>query len=148
MTKKLRDDIKSQAANFSWAIIDLFDIPDKYSFQINKYSSKTNLVDIKNEDFLSFLQDNNYNVKYKSGSLERPVFGVRISKNKTKTHYAFDLVSATKAALDEFELVYKDKLKEEIVADKDEDKIVHNVINQQTIQTNSRKTQRYVTTNK
>jgi hypothetical protein len=126
----------------------LENLRDDISFEIKKYSARTNLCDISNENFLSFLQSNGYNVIYKIGQLNVPIFSVRISKNKTKTHFAFDLVSAIKAALDEFELIYKDSQKEQIVADKDENEIVHNVINQQTVQINSRKTQKYAITNK
>src|ERR1044072_5269686 len=104
MTKQLRDNLKEQAANFNWAIIDLFDLPDDVSFQIKKLSPKTLTCDIKDENLISFLIDNNLineketRTKYKKIGVV--LFAAKIKQRDSRFYYAFELCSAIREALD------------------------------------------------
>jgi hypothetical protein len=142
MTKKLRDDVKQQAANFNYAIVDLFNLPDEKSFQLKRYSSTTLTVDIKDENLISFLQENEIINHYETRSYHKKlgvtIFGARIGRNRL--FYGFDLCSAIREALGDYES--KEKIKNQVIEQepmKHEDLIIKNVINQDVLVIDKRK---------
>lgn len=108
-------------------------LPAKTSFQIKKFSSVTNTIDVKSEGLKDFLSEYNYiNDKghILKSKLESPIFGVKIGKFG-KFHYAFSINVAIYNAIKEYETRESLKNRKPIsVPEKHEALITHNVISQ------------------